>query len=65
MEHLKTETASLGQHVHPDIKWNYEHMKLAIESAQKALDSGDVTGSLENSRIAYACAARVLKAVGR
>jgi len=65
MQGLQKETAQMGQQVHPIIRENYDHMKQALDSAQKEFDSGDLERAMEDSKIAYACAARVLKEVGR
>lgn len=65
MQSIEDDTRRQGQVVHPDIAANYERMNRALESARKALDSGDLPGARQNIAIAGECARRVLKEGGR
>lgn len=62
---LRKNAARLGQAVHPDIESMYVRMKLALDSAKKAADEGNMQTADENLGIASATADRVLKAGGR
>lgn len=65
MKSIEQGTEALAQAVHPDIRSNYQRMQHALESAQQALDRGDLAAARENLGVANECARRVMKAGGR
>lgn len=65
MQSIRDDTSKLGQPVHPEIWAKYKLMNQALESASKALESGDLAAARENIGIATECAKRVMKEGGR
>ena len=65
MQEIEEGTAKLEQSAHPDIKSNYVRMKRALDTANQALEGGDLAAVKENIGIANECARRVLKEGGR
>lgn len=61
---VKDDSAQLGQMPHPSITQAWSRMRMALDSARRELDRGEISEARASLDVAEASAGRVVRAVG-